>query len=330
MTRIKPLDTLRFIAAFSVFIFHLHKMNISNIDFGILNHIIGYFGSGVTLFFILSAFSLSYTNSDTTVLNFYKKRAFRIVPLFYFILVITLIAKTVSEDIYSLNTKELILNLIFAFNLNPKYQESIVFAGWTIGVEMLFYLFFPLLNKLKTIYLLIIVITLSIFNSFSGPYQDSFLLNEYFNNLTGKSFLYHIPIFLLGILTFRVYNSNIYKKSSNNLTFIFIVAILTMFLGFCTNPSSLNYMFQGVFYCALTLIFIACSIEHKNLNLLGLQSYSIYLWHPLIIASLSTLLFNLPKPILILIITLTLLIISKYSEKYIESYTYRELKRRLL
>lgn len=329
MIRIKPLDTLRFMAAFMVFIFHLHKMPVANFDFGFLNSFIKFFGSGVTLFFILSAFSLAYTNSNTPIFQFYKKRVFRIAPLFYFVLIVTLVAqKIIGNDLPSF--KEIILNLTFLFNLETQFQESIVFAGWTIGVEMLFYLLFPWFNKLSSFKLAVIVIFITLLNSLENYFEKTEIFDLYLRQINGKSFLYHLPIFLLGILTYRIYQSHLLRKSSTLLTLLIIGVVLSMQFGFVENTNSFNYLFQGLFYSLLSLIFIVYDINTAYSNKLGTWSYSIYLWHPLVIASFSILLDDLGFQFKIILITITLFIISRFSERHIETFTYRKLKQMFL
>lgn len=99
-------------------------------------------GVKVTLFFVLSAFTLYLSAFDrkgesNKISNFYLRRLFRIAPLFYFMLVVAVINFVFTYHSYpSLNT--ILLNITFAYNFSPINFESLVWAGWTIGVEMLF------------------------------------------------------------------------------------------------------------------------------------------------------------------------------------------------
>jgi peptidoglycan/LPS O-acetylase OafA/YrhL len=103
---------------------------------------------GVTLFFILSAFSLLYSNQRIIgtpgwIRLYLLKRLFRIAPLFY-----VMLAVYCAQYLYwgaPLNRWELLANLTFVFNVVPGWDISIVWAGWTIGVEMPFYLCVPLI-----------------------------------------------------------------------------------------------------------------------------------------------------------------------------------------
>jgi peptidoglycan/LPS O-acetylase OafA/YrhL len=118
---------------------------------GIGKTVIGSFAWAVPFFFALSAFSLlcGYHGkiwSDEGLLRFYVRRVFRIVPLFYFMLVIY------SVFVYagSIGTSDFVVNLLFMFPFFPGKQESIVAAGWSLGVEWVFYLLFPFFAMLAS------------------------------------------------------------------------------------------------------------------------------------------------------------------------------------
>jgi peptidoglycan/LPS O-acetylase OafA/YrhL len=70
------------------------------------------------------------------------KRICRIAPLFWFMQIVYII-HPFSPSHHTLSV--LLINFLFVFNFFPSYWESIVSAGWTIGVEMPFYLIFPAL-----------------------------------------------------------------------------------------------------------------------------------------------------------------------------------------
>jgi len=138
---------LRGLAATSVVLFHLHHLNNLALP-GELSFIGTHFGLGVQLFFVLSAFSLFYSTTPSIgksgwARDYFFKRFFRIAPLFY----VMLVAWTAL--FYSRQAPppklDLLLNLVFAYNFVPGKHESIVAAGWTIGVEMVLYAILPVL-----------------------------------------------------------------------------------------------------------------------------------------------------------------------------------------
>jgi peptidoglycan/LPS O-acetylase OafA/YrhL len=97
------------------------------------------------LFFVISAFSLTYAHDksvgrDGWIGPYLIKRIFRIGPLFWAMMVAYLFLWWWPPRHF---IELLIINATFAFNFFPRLHESIVAAGWSVGVEMPFYLAFP-------------------------------------------------------------------------------------------------------------------------------------------------------------------------------------------
>ena len=90
-------------------------------------------GTGVTLFFIVSSFSLYYTmplrlREPNPTFSFYLHRFFRIAPLFYFLIVFTLIRdRLIFRTGHS--AVDVASSLTFVFNLIPLKQEGFVWAS---------------------------------------------------------------------------------------------------------------------------------------------------------------------------------------------------------
>jgi peptidoglycan/LPS O-acetylase OafA/YrhL len=94
--RLNYIDSLRALAAIGVVIFHLrviaHQGPLSTPDWS-QGFIYWVLGSGVPLFFVISAFLMcmlaeGYEKSPRPVLSFYTKRFFRIAPLFYLVILL--------------------------------------------------------------------------------------------------------------------------------------------------------------------------------------------------------------------------------------------------
>ncbi|WP_158543458.1 acyltransferase family protein [Dyella solisilvae] len=146
--RLDFLDALRGLAAAYVVVFHMILISNPNLDVPAWGHLVAFNGgTGVTLFFVISSFSLFYTmpareKERWPWLSYALHRFFRIAPLFYLWIVLTIIR---DHYVYqATHTWGMILaSGSFLFNFIPMHQEGFVWASWTIGVEMLFYVVFP-------------------------------------------------------------------------------------------------------------------------------------------------------------------------------------------
>ena len=143
---------LRGIAASAVVLFHLSILADIRVPTGFY-FIERDFGAGPFLFFVLSAFSLMYSTEHTMhrpdwAREYLVKRFFRIAPLFYSVLAL-MVALMVRHAIMSNSAlpavSTVFLNITFLFGFFPELEVSLVQAGWTIGVEMIFYVLFPVL-----------------------------------------------------------------------------------------------------------------------------------------------------------------------------------------
>lgn len=116
-------------------------------------HVLGWLGVGhpynlglygVYVFFVLSGASLMVAYADRLehgypLAGFYAARFFRLAPLFWLVVVATPIIIG-SEWKFS----NLILNFSFLFGLANPGQTSIPTGGWSLGIEFVFYLLFPI------------------------------------------------------------------------------------------------------------------------------------------------------------------------------------------
>lgn len=108
---------------------------------------------GVQLFFIVSGYTMMLTFGDrvdsASIRSFYIRRAFRIVPLFWAaILFYLVITKGEGFRFWApdgVTTRDVTLTFLFLHWSSVTAFNSVVPGGWSIAVEMQFYLLFPLL-----------------------------------------------------------------------------------------------------------------------------------------------------------------------------------------
>jgi peptidoglycan/LPS O-acetylase OafA/YrhL len=300
LSRFAHIDTLRGLAALYVFFYHLALL--PNPDLAVpfwAKRIVNAGGTGVTLFFVVSAFTLCYSmrarsDGPNPVYEFYVRRAFRIVPLFYAWIVISLI-----RDGYFYNAQhsigEVLLSSFFVFNLIPGKEAGFVWASWTLGVEMLFYLVFPLIFHMITDYRRALVFfLLSIAASQAFQYLLPYLQisGELADRYYHFSFLHQLPNFAAGVLVFYLYESFIKDKEIDR-SWGMVLLGLFVFLYATLLSGKLNVImdplyWQGITYGCLLLglsIFPWKIAVNKFTIFLGLISYSVYLSHTTVIVA---------------------------------------------
>lgn len=217
--------------------------------------------AGVDIFFVISGFIMVYIQhkKQRSPFQFLADRVERIVPLYWFL---TLFLATLVVVLPSaFNTREFdlsfLLSSLFFINFISDI-EPLVYVGWTLEYEMLFYLVFglSLLVKEEKTSLLLTAVVLSVIvllgvNSIVFEFIYGMLLGYIFNKIkhVQKKSIYSIGIFLGFALLVVSSNFDLLRNLKWGLPAVLI------FLGF---------------------LFIK-PIENKILRKLGDASYSIYL-----------------------------------------------------
>ena len=141
---IKPFDTVRFLAAFFVIIYHwfpdagaIHQLNFGRI--------------GVQVFFVLSGFLITTillsdkekSQAGASLGSFFLKRTFRIFPLYYFVLFSFSFLNDIKEHMWWFLLYAGNFLLASTYPDMPPLHHSVHF--WTLAVEEQFYLIWPFL-----------------------------------------------------------------------------------------------------------------------------------------------------------------------------------------
>jgi peptidoglycan/LPS O-acetylase OafA/YrhL len=304
--RLEFLDAMRGLAAVYVVVYHMLRLPQPNLvpprwleTFALAG------GTGVTLFFIVSAFSLYYTmplrlNERSPTTSFYLHRFFRIAPLFYCLLAITLIRDHLLFGVTH-SASEVVSSLTFVFNLIPLRQEGLVWAGWTIGVEVLFYAAFPLIYrrvKSRADAVTFMFACLLGWSAIQLMLDSVALPANWRTSILAWSVFRHLPTFAAGILIYHVYmsldsakiRSGHYKKIGDALVMggaFWFMAYLRYWLPTIFGD---DYYWQSPIFACICLG-LALSpwtlLVNATTEYLGKISYSIYLTHPTIVFMLG-------------------------------------------
>jgi peptidoglycan/LPS O-acetylase OafA/YrhL len=205
--RLDGIESLRAYAAVSIIMFHLIGSGGIQIPEA-LSFIGTHFGQGVPLFFVVSGFSLAYgymgrLRDEAAIQTYYRRRFFRIAPLFYAALAFQLLWLWHAYGV-TFRWTDIALNATFLFNFVPRLTDGIVPASWTIGVEMLFYAIFPALllwcTNLPRTLLALALSTLA-----AGQFGvDTKALGDQMPAFVYHNFLKNLPLFMWGVAAFHV------------------------------------------------------------------------------------------------------------------------------
>lgn len=296
---IKSLNSIRALGSILVICCHTVELNHTRIGSCMAN-LIPYFNFAVPFLYVLSGFIISYTYANfsfsrDSILNYYLRRFFRIGPLFYFMLLVIYCFLKILNPNFSFSLSDLLINVTFTFGLVPGKNESLVWAGWSVGVEVIFYIIFPLIlvvHHSKTFCFISMVfsfyISKLVFSSFLslGSFAHTNILNQ-------------MPFFIAGIFAYRVWEEDNFKISvSKGVSFYCSALILGLCLWYLPFTNH-NFSVQGIngLLWGLTftsLILALCYWPHRLstnrvVYFLGNISYSLYLIHVLVISILSVL-----------------------------------------
>ncbi len=272
---INNLQILRAFAAINVCILHLIS-TAANYSFtpNYLSILKGWGNNGVDIFFVLSGFIIlhSQLQKKRSFRDFFKFRIIRIVPIYWFITMILVLCyliipeKALNSDLPS--TEYIFQSLFFLSSLNSDFFVPFVGVGWTLELEMLFYLIFGLSlifgqwNKSYLfIFLCLVIISIITSNFILVEFLFGMLIALAFNNVK----LQHKYGLIIASIGFLLLLCSINQINDINLTRI-------VFWGL---PSSLIVF--GLVY--------AKQFNNALLKYLGDASYSIYLIHPFIISA---------------------------------------------
>jgi peptidoglycan/LPS O-acetylase OafA/YrhL len=260
-------------------------------------------GRGVQLFYIASALTLCLSwrfrsvHEEHSIRNFYIRRFFRIAPMFYIAILVYTWLNGFAPSYWAPNGIKwwfVLLTAGFLHGFNPETIDSVVPGGWSIAVEMTFYLMFPMLMKyIKSIAGSIVFLAMSLMlckissvvysHIFTGLYPENqqYLVSSFlFQNFFGQ-----LPVFAIGILSCLIFeNTSELRKRVIALDLVFLITTLIQIIilkRYQFNFLSNYIVFSGLFALgALNLAAFPLRLfVNRFTSLIGEVSFSMYLAH---------------------------------------------------
>lgn len=285
-------------------------------------------GIGVTIFFTLSGFLITYLllrekriYASIDLRQFYLRRILRIWPLYFFYIIAALSVTWLLGDEAVANTRYLILFLLFlpniAFNLN-RYPSDVGHL-WSIGIEEQFYAFWPvILNRITRVarFLIVLVVVLVVARTCLKIYSLHI----------GKKLPFSLSISMrfdcmaIGALFAIGYERKIPRVLAISRSLGVAVAFWGMVLLSCLNRFSMFSFYRRgrrrSHHRVLILREIESSkqvtlLENPIASFIGMISFGIYVYHPIVVSiivhcvKLSDLTFIHASVFIVVVITLT-------------------------
>lgn len=318
-SEIKPLTSIRGVAAFLVMVYHYHQLN--DFSYPAVNHFIRHGYLWVDLFFVLSGFVMAMTYADLFVTRFsldaYKKflgkRLARVYPIYF---VITIGVSLYSLVIYggfshvhrpAVNLEHPVLAHVANLLLFQAwgFGENIGGPTWSISAEWAAYLLFPLLVQLalfRQVWMAwgigLIAATLLIFIA-THPETGQTVRN-------GQLDIYHcrdafvvmrcIGGFTLGLIAFRLrLNVTIMRILANDYVCIVLFMLLLLLMSSGVEDLAI-YPLLPLLVISLYSVrgFSRTFFSARPFYAVGVLSYSIYLIHAHFLVLLEQLILRLP------------------------------------
>ena len=286
-------EDLQILRGFAVILVVFYHLQIVGFDNGFL---------GVDLFFVLSGYFMALLSEKTNVLEFYRRRLYRLVPAYFVTVLITMLAVVLITLPVDANQSfnQLWFDVIGLSNigiwLKSSYFNNSYFRPllhlWSLGVEIQFYLIAPILLPFLRIRQFLLLITLF----------GLLIVTLIILTISPKTSFFMMPTrlweFLFGAYI-AWYPLKVISESKNKIlsyiSFVFLIAVIFVYPLQALIPSV--YLghpgIASIFVVITTGILISTTLKYiinyesiigKCFAKLGDYSYSIYLTHfPIIV-----------------------------------------------
>lgn len=285
LAHVVTVDCARGLLAVSVMAYHyLHLEGIAHVER------VAYYA--VYAFFVVSGFALflryrTDLNTAQDVRRYVARRVFRIAPLFYLaiILHVVLVGPEAAQG-YKVVWSA---SLLFGF-ANPG-SASLLMGGWSIGIEMVFYLLLPFIAwTLRSMAALSLATVAAL--AFSAAFVN-FTLQDQQSFDAALWSAYTQPAAFFGYFMAGILLAGLFVAFPTKGRFwpvlVLVAALVPFLLIEATHPIELLVGWRGLALTAATIAFVGGAVylrepaghARRLARTIGALSYPIYLLHPL-------------------------------------------------
>jgi peptidoglycan/LPS O-acetylase OafA/YrhL len=269
-----------------------------------LHRLMDYGARGVQLFYVASALTLGMSwqqrrfREHAPLRNFLLRRFFRIAPMFYVAVLFYSCLYGLGQRYWAPNGISwwyVPLTMLFLNGYHPESITSVVPGGWSIAVEMNFYLILPLLiariESLRGAFffigitlLLSAAANLALWALYSDVYPSDqrYLLSGFLS----LNFFTQLPIFAIGIAAFLALDAvritPTYALIAACSLLSAVALMISMPVQWSTNLANIDYLFFGMGFGIFALVLYSyptAIITNPVVVQLGKLSFSMYLSH---------------------------------------------------
>lgn len=266
---------------------------------------------GVMFFFVLSGFLITFilsneleTSGKINKLLFYLKRCLRILPVYYLMVLISVLLLPPFFNLIDKNTPFFVGNTLYYLLFLPNVAKSLhhYVVGlthlWSIGVEEQFYILWPFLISFfrKRFFTFIIVTIIGV--TMVPMFIDylSFNTNIFDSNMELKNFLsaffngFKINSMAIGGFFALIYSkkNNFFQSFNSKIIELFVLSIIVIswiggFQFGVFSDEIYSLLFGLLIYISANGNNSILNLEHNFFLFLGKISYGIYVYHWVIV-----------------------------------------------
>lgn len=302
------LNSLRFFAALLVIIHHIEQYKeVLGLPNYFHNHSIQLMSKiGVTLFFVLSGFLITYLllfeqkeRGNIQIKYFYIRRILRIWPLYYFII---FLAFFIFPHINFMHLpghdgSHFMVKLLFFVFMMPNVIHAMG-AGlafgtqtWSIGAEEQFYLIWPWFIKLFKNKLLIVICVIVAYAGLRYLFDLLFYKHVIFAYLYRIWYLFPIDNMAFGGLFAVIYFNNYKKLLALLYSKLLQILIWILIIAMIISGKSLGYFHHQIYSLLFGILILNLATNSnsivnfriKIIDYLGKISYGLYMYHSIFI-----------------------------------------------